>query len=315
MYIQLVIFLISSVSMAVPSIFGEDSRKEILDGPYGAFAPKTGLLIHSSRLFTGKHAIQPLGRTLQTAFNKDFCPEVSFIDQISNGFCTAFLIAPDIAMTAGHCFQSANVEKSFLRLEKSSKDLDKESSLILTSVSSNDTPEKKCHSTRMILGLDLERSNANVFSKEEVYSCQEILFYDSTMDIAVFRIDSRYEDFKDPWRVEKGDWLGKDIFSLGYPMGLPLKSSDDAKIKRIDGNYLFADLDMFYINSGSPVFDLHSKSLLGIYIWGDANYMFDPDRDCYKEVFCEGECAYAKILSLEAILPKLPSDIIKLLTQ
>jgi len=67
------------------------------------------------------------------------------------------------------------------------------------------------------------------------------------------------------------------VYCFGHGLGLPLKFAFDATLTA-SGNpktpdYLWAKLDMFAGNSGSPVFDSESGDLVGLLIGGEADFV------------------------------------------
>lgn len=60
---------------------------------------------------------------------------------------------------------------------------------------------------------------------------------------------------------------GQPIYMIGHPSGLPAKLTDDAVIfDHADPNDFHADLDAFYHNSGSPIFNARDHVVEGIYV-------------------------------------------------
>jgi len=78
--------------------------------------------------------------------------------------------------------------------------------------------------------------------------------------------------------------LGRRVYTLGYPGGLPLKLADGATISSVAEGVFRTDLDTFRGNSGSAVFDAESHALLGIVVAGQpdrGDYMPLPAQGCY----------------------------------
>ena len=78
--------------------------------------------------------------------------------------------------------------------------------------------------------------------------------------------------------------VGMAVYTLGYPCGLPLKLADGATVLSIGSGDFRADLDTFDGNSGSPVFDAQTHTLLGIIVEaqkGEGDFEPSPALHCY----------------------------------
>jgi hypothetical protein len=77
---------------------------------------------------------------------------------------------------------------------------------------------------------------------------------------------------------------GRAVYTLGHPLGLPLKlATGGAVVSASDGAFR-TSLDTFAGNSGSPVFDAGSHALLGLVIEGQKgqdDFEPAPARRCY----------------------------------
>ncbi len=77
---------------------------------------------------------------------------------------------------------------------------------------------------------------------------------------------------------------GRAVYTLGHPLGLPLKlATGGAVVSASDGAFR-TSLDTFAGNSGSPVFDADSHALLGLVIEGQKgqdDFEPAPARRCY----------------------------------
>ena len=77
---------------------------------------------------------------------------------------------------------------------------------------------------------------------------------------------------------------GNQVYMLGHPMGLPLKFTPDGTIgKQYRDDFRNTNLDAFSGNSGSPVFSVKEKKLIGIFTKGRPdNLVWDPELEAYK---------------------------------
>lgn len=77
---------------------------------------------------------------------------------------------------------------------------------------------------------------------------------------------------------------GRAVYALGHPRGLPLKLTDSARVLATDGATFRTDLDTYVGNSGSPVFDATTHSLVGLVVEGqkdEGDFEAVPALGCY----------------------------------
>jgi V8-like Glu-specific endopeptidase len=194
------------------------------------------------------------------------CEDEPYARQVVLPVCTGFLVAPDVLLTAGHCFETA----------------------------------KDCEDFSWAFGYthDIDRLPIN-----DVYGCAEILekklssSFGKIEDYAVIRLDRAVTD-REPLQVRTRGRarLGTDVVVVGHPMGLPLKASDGAQIARMNAQelkrlfsslfrrryYFSANLDTYAGNSGSPVFDSQSGVVEGLLIEGAEDFEIDEENRCLR---------------------------------
>lgn len=108
----------------------------------------------------------------------------------------------------------------------------------------------------------------------------------ANLDFAIFKLK---EEVKTDSDIEIdyqtiNDVKSDSIYMLGYPLGLPLKLTNNAKVYDVDLNQyiLFTNLDAFNNNSGSPVFGLNDK-LIGILRGGNTDVSdLDKKKVCIE---------------------------------
>lgn len=169
-----------------------------------------------------------------------------FYEQQTLATCTAFLVAPSILATAGHCV----VRKS------------------------------DCDNSIWVKNYILENNNqtaVNKFHEKDVYHCKRILVQEldseTKSDFALIELDQEVNDIKALELSEKNENMtGEKIFIMGHPSGLPLKISDDAYIFSETPFYFSSNLDSFHGNSGSPVFNQLSLEVEGILVRGNDDF-------------------------------------------
>jgi V8-like Glu-specific endopeptidase len=211
------------------------------------------------------------------------CANERFASEHSKAGCTGFLIAPDLALTAGHC-------------------VDEYSSISLI---------------RFVLGFDdssgLGPSYANV-PAENVFTAT-VKIYD-TSDTAVLRLDHAAPSTAKPFRISSLDLSTAGtpttkipVAAIGAPLGLPMKYASNATIKYIDPappSFTFdTSLDMEVGNSGSPLFDPTSNLTYGVFTNGDLDTAWDPVALCYRWLTCDPSVGYCREIG-RPVLPVAP---------
>lgn len=73
---------------------------------------------------------------------------------------------------------------------------------------------------------------------------------------------------------------GRVVHTIGYPHGTPLTLAANAEVRKVEGNFFYANLDTGRGNSGSPVFDSETGRLLGLLVGTESDYKdwFVPER-------------------------------------
>ena len=116
------------------------------------------------------------------------------------------------------------------------------------------------------------------------------------LDIAVVRVSQATDEYQ-PLSIdfESDKDKGKKIYSLGHPLGLPIKFLTNASIvQNINELYAETTLDTYQGSSGSPVFDSETHKVIGILVGG--SYDFDVLGNCYVSRICQpATCVKEKI--------------------
>ena len=272
----LILFLICLPAFSAPQnvIHGNDDRYEwdsYVHDSVKELGKSVGLVVGRYKLFldpktnTYKFGAPSLRRKMR------LCPEVRFSDQKVIGRCTAFLVAPNLMLTAGHCFDQDDLEAS-------------------------------CKHTSIV--FDYTKSGQE-FEKEIVFQCKKIIrtlvleskYY--VMDYALIELD-RHSD-RAPLKLTKREDrlpLYTPIFMIGYPLGLPQKIADGAVVKAFNEKewknpirstikrkyYFNTNLDAFSGNSGSPIFNEETHEVEGMLIQGDDfDFKMNEERWCQED--------------------------------
>lgn len=251
-FLLLVLTSFSAVAAETRAIYGEDNRIDTFASPnpfYQLLAESTAAQISQDNMSVRGNTVYLKGRTLGQAFG--LCSDQRFFNQPFIANCSGTLIAPDVILTAGHCFESKD----------------------------------KCSKYDWVFGYKVDKENQSEVSvkRSNIYRCKEIIqkdLKDGVADYALIRLDRKVEGIK-PLRVTQSSLeVGTPLVMIGYPSGLPQKVADGAFIKSIGRTEFKANVDAFQINSGSGVFNAKTGELLGILVRGVVDYKTRPGAKC-----------------------------------
>lgn len=246
-------------------IYGEDSRREINDPSISedirALSQSVAMVFSVNAIFdvTEKEIIFPQ-TTMSDHFKREksvpLCDEEPYAQQVAPGYCTAFLIAPQLVATAGHCINGHT------RCEKMAFAFD----YALTNPDENPTRVPLEHFYRC---EELVGRLHNPFEEPETITSQEYWY-----DWAVIKLDRPVLD-RQPVKLMQGEYLerGTALRVLGHPSGLPMKLTEGDVVSTDKERYFNTTLDIYQGNSGSPVFDVDGD-VHGIVIRGSGGNSF-----------------------------------------
>ncbi len=238
-------------------IYGEDNRGEpdsYNDVYLRSLSKAVAAMIPQKNLKKTRNGfrIHNSVQTLRETYN--FCDGERFNNQPTAAICTGFLVAPNIMVTAGHCY----------------------------------TEEKKACKDNVWV-FDYKVSQLDEFPSRNVYHCKKILgrkLEENTgVDYTVVELDRAVAERKPLKLSSQPPSEGIPLVIMGHPMGLPLKISDGAEILNLEENFFRANLDSFEGNSGSPVFNRGNGEVEGILVRGNPDYA--NDGVCRRANHCD----------------------------
>lgn len=243
----------------VDVIYGRDDRREYWDSP-----PELRRVADAVCVMVDRHELADNGDgtvTLRTypyaqSFYPPLCDDEAFRDQPTLGSCTAFLVAPDLVVTTGHCLDAGD-----------------------------------CGEKAFVFGFavtDPSQPAPPVLPADNIYYCTEVVarsFHNAPdySDYSVVRLD-RPVIGRDPLPIRPtgAPTVGTRVVMVGYPFGLPLKVSGGAEVKRVRTHFFEANTDSYAGNSGSPVLDSTSLVVQGILEFGQSDYTRDTLANCTR---------------------------------
>ena len=218
---------------------------------------------------------------------KEICEDERFAKQPLIGWfnCSAFLVANDIVVTAGHC--------------------------VLT--------QEICDSISFGFGYQMSEDGEipDSIDESEVYACKDLIKASKPKnedlrfevpDFSILRLDRKVINHI-PLVLRKSGEINKNqiVAAIGYPKGLPLKIAGDATIRNIKSITFDANLDTYENNSGSVVVDQLTGIVEGILVNGDKDFVVDEERNCIRSNVCEeGECKGETVVKTSAFRKYIP---------
>lgn len=254
---------------SIDLIYGDDDRYEVdlyNEAEFVEMANSVALRVPKKRLSIDRNNedqyIFPL-ISLKKAM-PDLCESERFVDQVSLGNCSGFLVGPKTLVTAGHCMFN----------------------------------ESECSNNKWVFGF---KEGMKSLLKDQVYSCakvisQKYIYTDKEVsDYAVIELDREVKNYK-PLKTRKFGrvLLNTPLVVLGHPLGLPMKATDGGVVSRMNdierehkiksfflrSHYFTANLDTYAGNSGSPVFNKKTGRVEGILIQGADDFVYNREKDC-----------------------------------
>lgn len=231
-------------------VYGEDNRVEAYERP--ELKPQTqavaAMVANKNFALPTLLGFQIEAYTAQQTYN--FCYGQKFEDQPVLSDCTGFLVAPDVLMTAGHCVSNAS----------------------------------DCRSSQWVFGYEMSAHEGapKEIDRNNVYQCKSIISKSTErgVDYVVLRLDRASE--RKPLELAPQHVMqvpGSDVYMIGYPSGLPMKIAEGGQILKNERHLHVTNLDAFHGNSGAPVFDQATNTVIGILVSGANDYKGSP-RGC-----------------------------------
>ncbi|MBL7812540.1 MAG: ankyrin repeat domain-containing protein [Bacteroidetes bacterium] len=240
--------------------WGHDNRSEALyKWEYRDYSRATATAVSSSQINGSTIKCSTLGERLKRKFgNYPLDKGVRFTDQPAPGFCTGYLIAPDILVTAGHCIDDPS------KLSETVWIFDFDKSVAYNSGTKSIT----IPTSNQFRGVEiLDRKNDGI----------------GLPDYCFIRLDRKTG--RKPYFFRTGGSLSykAKVAMVGSPYGLPLKVSDSGVVTNSTiGKYFWHDLDAFGGNSGGPVFNADGW-IEGHEVFGSPDYYLDETTNTIKQ--------------------------------
>ncbi len=242
------------------AIYGHDDRQDLFEAPadQAKLAESTVALFFAADVSTDpvKGTAKLKTTSLEERTGLCDCDGERFRDQPTGAYCSGALVGPDLVLTAGHCMRGDPEDK--------------------------ETDADRCRETKFVFGFGINKEGADptTVPAGNVYGCREVVrkVVKSTgtgvQDWAIVRLDRIVEGRKALAVSASGEVKkGASVFMIGHPSGLPTKVAGNSKVRTVHDTYFVSNLDSFKGNSGSPVFDDETDEIVGVQVWGSADFM------------------------------------------
>lgn len=282
------VLLVSSLVQA-RVIYGEDNRVEVISSsPFQQkLAASTAVMMNARNLIPKNNDSFEVSQkdTLRafisdlTSQNLKACKGERFLDQPNPGFCSGFLIAPDLLVTAGHCVEDVGA----------------------------------CSDNKWVFDFKTDsrgKAGKNIKSSD-VYSCKSVISQTLSspinLDYALIQLDRKVTG-RGPLEINSTGEIKNftRLMVIGSPMGLPTKVASGAWVRSNHHPHFFqANIDSFQGNSGSAVFNEKTGHVEGILVRGEQDYTIDYGNSCIKSVKCTNESCRGEDVMKLTVIPEV----------
>jgi len=272
-------------AVAPDVIYGEDNRVDTVESrsafhkqlAAGTAAQILRADIPILRAGKGTFEGQILNDFIKMKYGPDLCDGERFKEQVAFANCSGFLVAPDILVSAGHCFQA-----------------------------------NECESHDWVFNYKTAKADdlTVTINEEDIYSCDHVISMKAPrrsgdQDYAVIKLMKKVKGVK-PLKVARATpGVGTPLVLIGHPSGLPQKIADGATVKKMISTGFEANVDAFGGNSGSAVFNERTGEVVGILVNGEEDYSLDSAQGCMKPAYLSQDKGGEGVSGVEQFLPHL----------
>lgn len=254
----LLLLLVSFKVTASPfAIYGEDNRAE----PFAVTSPlllkmadSTAAMIGRDQLTTRATETTITGKSLGDMFR--LCPHERFRNQPVAASCSGTLVAPDLIMTAAHCY---------------------------------DMVKQNCREFSWVFDyrVSQDKQLSVTVPNSKVYKCVSVVLKEYNIkagqDFALVKLDRPVND-RTFAKIRASDTIkvNDPVVLIGHPSGLPTKIADGGSVLSVNANSFKTNVDAFTVNSGSGIFNARTGEIEGILSSGRQDY--DGNGNCSSTV-------------------------------
>lgn len=245
-------------------MYGDDDRNSEEQAPMELrkYKSSVGILVANSRLTQSgsKYVLSGSTNTERVASShneKGLCPSEKFVNEMSAGFCSGFLIAGNQFVTAGHCVEAYGID---------------EFKIVLGWTGEGEVPQDKVYTASRVINT----ANKVIALADGTYE---------SLDFAVLQLTTSVSSFEPiTLETQAESRITDPLVMIGHPTGLPMKWTDQAQIFKITDMSFGTNLDNLGGNSGSLVMNTRTGKAVGVLVSDTVinDYAYDLDGDCMK---------------------------------
>jgi V8-like Glu-specific endopeptidase len=255
------LLIISANSQAgIQAIYGQDNRTDVYASTNSLFvelAKSTAAMIDKTHI--KKMNAESIISAPSLGEMYRLCPEERFRHQPTAANCSGTLVAPDVIMTAAHCY---------------------------------DLAKQTCKESVWVFDYKVNKENQSTVtvSNDKIYECSEVILkqmdLNQGIDHALIKLKRVVNDRPHARIRSNGDIkMGEPLVLIGHPSGLPTKIAPDASVLKTLTNSFVSNVDAFSVNSGSGVFHAITGEIEGILSSGRQDY--DGKGNCTSVMIYE----------------------------
>jgi hypothetical protein len=232
----------AAARISVKTLYGRDDRLEeyqIQNEGILEVGDATAVMLDRSALFADGNGDYELTSETLSEQIENLCPDEPFRDQPAPGWCSGFLVAPDLVATAGHCTGC----------------------------------EGDLEEAAFVFGFVMRDAQTPVtrFTTDDVYFTEEIVAVQyGEPDWALVRLD-RPVVGRVPLRLRRAGFASENqpLLVVGHPRGLPRKYDSGGTVRdNWRPTWFSANVDTYAGSSGSAVLDRDTPTVEGILVRG-----------------------------------------------
>ncbi|GJM18647.1 MAG: hypothetical protein DHS20C14_08600 [Phycisphaeraceae bacterium] len=230
-------------------IYGADDRREVyeydvLDPTLRAMSEACAVVVSASSVFDNGDGTYTLSTSPWTSAGGTLCAEEPFRGQPAVGFCSSFLVGPDIITTAGHCVDAGDVSSG----------------------------------VAFVFGFQLndeDETGPTIVPADWVYFGTSIInqVLSGGDDHSVVQLDRPVVGITPvPIRRTGVVPTGTPLAVIGHPQAILKKIAGGAEVKANQTGFFQSNLDTYGGNSGSMVVNLNTYEVEGILVRGAPDF-------------------------------------------
>jgi len=240
----ILLFISAPIMAEILAIYGNDDRQDV----YAVTNPQFIEMANSTAAMISQEKIKYNGTTATISEKSladmyKLCPSERFRNQPIAATCSGTLIAPDIIMTAAHCY---------------------------------DLPKQACRDYRWVFDYKVSKESQSsvTVNAQNVYESEKVIFNEmnGTYDYALIKLKKSVNDRTFAPLSKAQIKVNDPLVLIGHPSGLPTKIAADAFVLQVEPTVFVSNVDAFSVNSGSGVFNASTGEVMGILVSGRMDY-------------------------------------------